>query len=119
MLIKQKNQPNNPSSRVNIIAASVMTAGLIFSAIPANAYIPRDNQISIRVNPVELETQAGVQRVYDYMAREATHACAARSGSSLTAKRIEAQCAADLLDDFVFDLNDKRLIDYHKTQISA
>ena len=119
MLIKQNNKSNNAPTRVNMLTAAVMTVGLALSAIPANAYIPRDNQISIRVDPVELETLAGVQRVYTYMTREATLACAARSGTSLTAKRIETQCTADLLDDFVYDLNDKRLIEFHKSQISA
>lgn len=119
MLIKQNIKSNDTPSRVNILAAAVMTAGLVFSAIPANAYIPRDNQISIHVNQVELETQDGIQRVYEYMAREATNACEFSTGRSLTAKRLEAQCAADLLDDFVVDLNDTRLIDFHKSQISA
>lgn len=118
MLIKQNEKTNNSQSRVNIIAATVMAAGLVFSAIPANAYIPLDVKVSIRVDPVELESRAGIQRVYEFMTREAESACN-MGGISLSAKRVEAQCTAGLLDDFVFDLNDKRLIDYHKTQISA
>ena len=119
MLIKQNVKSNNTPSRVNILAAAVMTAGLAFSALPAHAYIPRDNQISIRVNPVELETQAGVQRVYEYMSREAKSACEVKGRTTLNGKRLEAICTADLLDEFIADFGDKRLIDFHKTQISA
>jgi UrcA family protein len=119
MLIKQNVKSNKTPSRVNILTAAVMTAGLVFSALPANAYIPRDNQISIRVNPVDLETEAGIQRVYDYMTNEAEAACETAGKTTLSGNKVEANCAADLLEDFVADLNDKRLIDFHKSQISA
>ena len=118
MLIKQKENSTHTPSRVNMVAAAVLTVGLAFSAMPANAYIPRGDQVSIRVNPVDLETQRGIQRVYEYMTQEATNACDF-AGVSLKERRIEAQCTAELLEDFVFDLNDKRLIDFHNAQISA
>lgn len=119
MLIKQNVKSNKTQSRVNILAAAVMTAGLVFSALPANAYIPRDNQISIRVNPVDLETEAGIQRVYEYMTQEAESACEIEGRTTLNGKKLEANCTADLLEDFVADLGDKRLIDFHQSQISA
>ena len=118
MLIKQKENSTNTPSRVKLLAAAVLTAGLAFSAFPANAYIPRDDQVSIRVSSVDLETQNGIQRVYEYMTQEATNACDF-SGMSLKERRIEKKCTADLLEDFVLDLNDKRLTDFHKVQISA
>ena len=119
MLIKQNVKSNKTRSRVNILAATVMTAGLVLSALPANAYIPRDSQISIRVNPVDLETEAGIQRVYEYMTHEAAAACETAGRTTLNTKKADAVCAVDLLDDFVADLNDKRLIDFHQSQISA
>lgn len=119
MLIKQNTKSTNSQSRVNILATAVMAAGLVLSALPANAYIPRDNQISIRVNPVELETRAGVQRVYDYMSREAEAACEIKGRTTLNFKKLEKTCAADLLEDFVMDLNDRRLIDFHTRQIAS
>ena len=119
MLIKQRQNSTHTPSRVNMLAAAVLTTGLVLSAMPANAYIPRDSEISIRVDPVELETQRGVQRVYQYMTSEAENACDFGRSVSISAKRLEKKCVADLLDDFVFDLNDKRLIDYHEAQTSA
>jgi len=118
MLIKQNSETSRSGSRVNILAAVALTAGLVLSAMPANAYIPRSDEVSIRVNPVDLETERGVQRVYEYMTQEATNACNF-NGMSIKERRLEEKCVADLLDDFVTDLNDKRLIDYHYSQISA
>lgn len=118
MLIKQNDKVNRPLSRVNILATVAVTAGLVFSAMPANAYIPRSDEISIRVNPVDLETDRGIQRVYEYMTQEAANACDF-NGMSIQERRIEEQCAAELLEDFVFDLNDKRLIEFHNSQIST
>lgn len=119
MLNKQNPNTTPTRTRVNTLAAATMALGLVFSAIPANAYIPRDNQISIRVNPVELETDAGIQRVYQYMTNEAEAACSINGRTTLNAKKLAESCAADLLSNFVMDLNDARLIEFHKRQIAA
>lgn len=119
MLIKLENNSTGSRFRVNTIITAAVSAGLLFAAIPANAYIARKDTISIEFRASDLDRVDGVQRVYEMMTREATKACHATRAMSLGEKRIAKQCVADLVDDFVVDLNDSRLNKYHETQLAS
>jgi len=119
MLIKQTSNSNGARSRVNILAAVVMTAGLAFSAIPANAYIPKSSKVEIKINAVDLETDRGVERVYAYMTSQAERSCESSSRTNIAVRQYEEACTASLLTSFVDDVNNDRLTAYHERQIAS
>lgn len=119
MLIKQNTQSTPRRSGVNIFAAALLSAGLAFSAIPANAYIPKSSKVEIKINTVDLESEAGVQRVYAYMADQAEQSCETAGRTNIAVRQYEQECTASLLSSFVDDVNNARLTNYHERQIAG
>ena len=119
MLIKQNTKSNNRPAGVNILAAAALSVGLAFSAIPANAYIPKSSKVEITINAVDLESERGIQRVYNYLTDQAEQACESPGRTTIAVRQFEKNCTAGLLSSFIDDVNDERLTNYHERQIAG
>jgi len=119
MLIKQNTKSTNRPTGVNVLVAVAMSAGLAFSAIPANAYIPKSSKVEIKINAVDLESDRGIQRVYSYLTDQAEQACESPGRSSIATRQFEKTCTEGLLSSFIEDVNDERLTNYHKIQLAG
>lgn len=119
MLIKHNKKSTSTRIGVNAVMTAAIALGLGMSAVPANAYIPRGDEVKISFNIDDLSQPNGVERVYEMMTKEAARACKTDGHRSLEVKRLTEMCTADLINDFVVDLNDTRLSRYHATQLDG
>jgi|GEM_PF-3219315 len=102
--------------RSRLYGRAVKTAiivGLVGLAAPVYAFSGATEAVSVKVDIAEIESDRGVARIYEQLRSEAESACVANGVRPLSVKRIEASCTQDLLNDFVGDLNNTRLSDYH------
>jgi UrcA family protein len=119
MLIKHKNNSTGSRFGVNTIITAAISTGLLFAAVPANAYIPHKKVVSVKFSAADLQSEAGIQRVYEFLTIEASTACKTNGPTSLVDRRQNEECASALLEDFVESVNDVRLNDYHEQQLAS
>ena len=119
MLIKHKLNPIGSRFGVNTFIAAVLGAGLLFAAVPANAYISHQDIVRLEFNADFLESPAGIERVYSIMTDKAEQSCRSNGFRSLEDKRLEAKCTLNLLEEFIEGVNDERLTSYHEEQLSS
>lgn len=114
---------NNSRFSVKASLATVMAAGLMFSALPAQAMGANNSRVSIVVNTQDLKTDAGIAKIYQAMTIKAQTSCeeagflnaSPTRMTSLHEKHINKRCSAKLLSSFIRDLGDERLSAYHVT----
>ncbi|PHR59291.1 MAG: hypothetical protein COA43_09135 [Robiginitomaculum sp.] len=119
------NKPtlNVNTSRFTVKAslATVMAAGLMFSALPAQAMVFNNSRVSIVVKTQDLKTDAGIAKVYQAMTVKAQTSCeeagflnaSSTRMTSLREKYANKRCSTRLLSSFIRDLGDERLRAYH------
>ena len=105
-------------SGVNLAVAVLLVAGLSMVIIPASASVPANDIVKAKVNPYLLERENGVQRVYVSLEKQAAQACRSGDRASLRKTQLSTECTANLLNDFVLDLNDARVTAYHSRAIA-
>lgn len=118
MLNKRKNILERSTSRVKTQITAVMIGGLLFTSMSAQAIVPTDTQVQLRIDMRDLTTKNGISAVYKQMSRKAELACAVNKQRTLSNKRVARACASDLLASFVSDLDDHRITGYHKSIIT-
>ncbi|MBL4854064.1 MAG: UrcA family protein [Robiginitomaculum sp.] len=118
MQIKRNHNTKRRQNRVNMLMCAALAAGLGLGAIPASAITSSKNSVSIRVDTSKLETAEGVIDVYQILSRKANKACKTGGRLTLRHRRADAICSANLLKDFIVDLNGPRVTAYHKKMVS-
>lgn len=114
---------NNSRFSVKASLATVMAAGALFTALPAQAMVPNNSRVSIVVKTQDLETDAGIAKVYQEMTAKAQASCgevgflnaSPTRMTSLHEKYINKRCSVKLLSSFIRDLGNERLSAYHVT----
>ncbi len=118
MQIKRNHNTKRRQKRVNMLISAALVAGLGLGAIPASAITSSANSVSTRVDTSKLETVQGVMNIYQTLSGKANKACQMAGRVTLSNRRFEAICSANLLKAFIVDLNDPRVTAYHQTMVS-
>lgn len=114
---KLTNTVHRPLNRVNAFALTACIAVMGLAAVPAQANIASSDTVTTRVDGYLLASENGAQRVYTKLSKSAENACTTRGHQTLRDRRENAACTADLLNDFVVDLNDAGVTAYHQRAI--
>ena len=85
---------------------------------PAMANTLGKNTVEVRIQVYELTADNGTARVYNKLSSKATRSCATQGRPTLSTKRQNKACAVSLLDQFVRDLNNQAVSDYHQRATS-
>lgn len=93
-------------------ATLIACAGLGLTAAPA-AFAATTDTISVEIDTRYLETDWGVEMVYDKLVKKSETACSARGTRGVHETRIAEDCAANLLYSFIENAANETLTDYH------
>ena len=105
------------TKRFNVKTIAITLAALGTAIAPAAFAAPSDD-VSVTIDTRYLETDWGVEKVYNILSSKAESACVSGSSRSISARKFENDCTSDLLDDFIQDLDDEKLTSYHSNMIS-
>jgi len=93
-------------------ATFIACAGLGFVMAPA-AFATTSDKVSVEIDTRYLETDWGVEIVYDELVKKSESACSTTGERGLTATRLAEDCATQLLDNFIVNAANESLTDYH------
>ncbi len=96
---------------------AIVLAALATTLAPAAFAAPSDD-ISVTIDTRYLETDWGIEIVYDALSRKAESACTNGHTRSLAARNFERDCMSDLLDDFIINANKDSLTAHHARMTS-
>lgn len=91
---------------------AITLAALGTSLAPAAFAAPADD-VSVKIDTRYLETDWGVEKVYDVLSAKAESACVNRSIRDIENSRFERDCMSELLDDFIESADHEKLTTYH------
>ena len=103
--------------KVKAIATSAIATGLLAAAIPASAAI--GTTVETRIPATQLQTQQGVISAYEYLENVATEACEAKGVATLADKRTAANCADNLLEEFIESVGNQNLTQLYHSRKDA
>ncbi len=118
MHIKTDHNSTSPRPRVNTLLAAVLVASFSLAAIPAQASIAIDDTAKVRIQAFELDAPNSTVRIYKKLSAKAERSCATAGRATLLDRRLEETCTVKLLNDFVVDLNDSDVTDYHQLAVA-
>ncbi len=114
MHIKTDHNSTSPRPRVNTLLAALLITSLSMAAAPAMANTLGKDTVEVRIQAYELTADNGAARVYNKLGSKATRSCTTQGRQTLSTKRQDKACAVSLLDQFVHDLNNQAVSDYHQ-----
>jgi len=88
-----------------------------FTMIPVYAYTSPSSEVSIKIDQRDLQTPAGIERVYERLANKAESTCSDNGKRSLQSRALEKECTKVLLESFIVDLDNTTLTAYHTKQL--
>jgi len=100
-----------------ITATALISGGIALSA-PTFAITPQGDLVTTKIDIRDLETDRGIAKVYEFLARRAEIACVTSGNRSLSTRKIEDACTENLLTDFVQDVDDTHLTAYYQKMSS-
>jgi len=92
---------------------ALLIGGTFAITTPALAS-PAADIVTTTIDQRDLATDYGVERVYKALERTAEDSCVDSRRITLAAKRFEDECTRQLLEDFVFDVDNSELTRYHE-----
>ncbi len=104
---------------IKTITVSTLALAAVATTIPANAAIPKADRVETRVRVVDLQTEDGLNRVYDQLLRQAEKECAPVRRTILSERQIAEACTADLLNDFIVDIGNEKLTRIHQEKTAG
>ena len=93
-------------------ATFIACAGLGLAIAPA-AFATTSDKVSVEIDTRYLETDWGVEIVYDKLVKKSESACSTTGERGLQALRLAEDCASNLLDNFIVNARDETLTKYH------
>jgi len=96
---------------------ALLIGGTFAITTPALAS-PVVDTVTTTIDQRDLATDYGVERVYKALERKAEDSCDYSRRITLAAKRFEDECTRQLLEDFVFDIDNSALTQYHKNGLN-
>ena len=92
-----------------------ITLAAMGAAMAPAAFATSSNEISVDINTRYLETDLGVEKIYDVLSNKAESACATTGTRGIPNRKAERDCMTDLLNDFIESAGHDRLTSYHAT----
>ncbi len=102
---------------VKTIATGFIATSLFIAAIPASASV--GTTVETRITAAQLQTQQGIVTVYEHLKNVATESCKANGVASLADKRTAANCADNLLEEFIESVGDQNLSQFYISRKNA
>ena len=100
------------TSRLTLKAFAVTLAALGTAMAPA-AFATSADDVSVDIDTRYLETDWGVEKIYDALSNKAESACSMSGTRGITYRKAERDCMTDLLNDFIESADHDRLTSYH------
>ena len=94
---------------------AIIIGGSVAITTPALAS-PATEIVTTTIDQRDLATDYGVERVYKALERKAETSCKTPGRVPITVRNFENQCAQQLLEDFVIDVDNGNLTRYHASQ---
>ncbi|MEL6688105.1 MAG: UrcA family protein [Pseudomonadota bacterium] len=123
MLIKRNGvlvHAHQTVKKVSTVALSAII--LATSAIAPSAYASDgpliDVTVSVKFNLSELEAEDGTQKVYDKLKRKAVTSCMSDRAALRYLDQTVAECAANLVEQFVYNASVAELTAFHEAQVT-
>lgn len=98
------------------LTLAVASIGVLGAALPAQASIDRGDIVQTRIDARDLQTDRGLERVYEQLQNTAERKCSFGNRVGLSAQKAVDACAADLLNDFVENIDHPGLSSLHAQQ---
>jgi len=95
-----------------------ITLAVCGTALAPTAFAAPADNVSVEIDTRYLETDWGVEKIYDKLASKAENACVSDSLRTLSTPQAERDCMTDLLDDFIQSADHDRLTSYHARMTS-
>lgn len=83
------------------------------AALATPAFAASPDRIQLRYNTAELSTATGASKLYDRIQDEARQACSDNTTRPLRVKVLIERCEAQLVEDWVAQIDDARLNSIH------
>ena len=96
---------------------AITMAALGTAAAPA-AFATTPSDVSVKIDARYLETDWGVEKVYNTLARRAEKACVSSGTKNISARKYERDCMTNLLDDFIESAGHDKLSTYHANAVN-
>lgn len=90
-----------------------ITLAALGTAIAPSAFAAPADDISVEIDTRYLETDWGVEKIYDTLSNKAESACVTGSSRDISNRRFETDCMTDLLNDFIESADHAKLTTYH------
>jgi len=100
---------------IKSITIALLIGGTVAITAPALAN-PATDIVTTTIDKRDLATDYGVKRVYKALERVAENSCKTSGRAPIRIRRYENQCAQQLLDDFVLDVDNGSLTQYHENK---
>lgn len=99
--------------------AAATLAALSVTAIAAPAFAGNATSVSVAIDRADLESEAGLERVYYKLQRAANEACFLDSGPMPISQKVKAErCADGLMTNFLGQIDNDRLVAFHSEQLT-
>ena len=92
----------------NTFKTVAIALAAIGTAITPAAFAQTADDVSVTIDARDLETDWGVEKIYDTLSGKAETACYSRA-----ARKYSHDCMSDLLDDFIENVGHEKLTSYH------
>lgn len=99
------------------ITFAALGAAMSTAIAPAAFATPADD-VSVEFDTRYLETDWGVEKIYNTLSNRAESACSRGSAIDISSRRLERDCMTDLLDDFIKSANHEKLTTLHTNMTS-
>lgn len=99
-------------TRTTLKSVAIAFAAIGTAFAPA-AFATTANEVSVEIDTRYLETDWGVEMVYNKLSSKAETSCNARNTLGISARNAARDCMSNLLDDFVENVNHDGLTTYH------
>ncbi len=96
------------------LAVSTLALGAVAVTIPAQAAITSSYKVETRIKVADLQTEAGLIKVYNQLLEQAERECASVRAPRLAEQRMAKACAEDLLNDFISSVGNDKLTRMHQ-----
>ena len=104
------------TTRTTFKMIAITMAALGTAAAPA-AFAAPSTDISVKIDTRYLETDWGVEKVYNTLSRKAENACSSNGSKNISARKYERECMTDLLDGFIKNAGHEKLTTYHTSAV--
>lgn len=96
---------------------AIVLAALGTTMAPA-AFATTTDDVSVTIDTRYLETDWGVEKVYNTLSSKAKTACDTGHTRDIAARKFARDCMSDLLDDFIVNADEDSLTTYHARMTS-